>query len=114
MVARRQGDPGPRAAAHDRKGESRGSAAEGGGGRGRDGAAGCVVGCWILFSRLKEKHAPADGWAPGANALGSECPPSSADDRRLLLVYVGRAYCRVMLFLSLLILVCAGSLQKKK
>src|SRR3546814_20496415 len=85
MVARRQGDPGPRAAAHDRKGEPRGSAAEGGGGRGRDGAAGCVVGCWILFSRLKEKHAPADGWAPGANALGCECPPASADGRRLLL-----------------------------
>src|SRR3546814_10786685 len=85
MVARRQGDPGPRAAADDREGESRGSAAEGGGGRGRDGAAGCVVGCWILFSRLEEKHAPADGWAPGANALGCECPPASADGRRLLL-----------------------------
>src|SRR3546814_20968046 len=85
MVARRQGDPGPRAAAHDRKGESRGSAAEGGGGRGRDGAAGCVVGCWILFSRLKEKPAPADGWAPGANALGCDCPPASAAGARLLL-----------------------------
>src|SRR3546814_1380624 len=67
---RSQGDPGPRAAAHDREGEPGGGAAGGGGGIGRDGAAGCVVGCWILFSRLKEKHAPADGWAPGANALG--------------------------------------------
>src|SRR3546814_4363192 len=78
LGARRQGDPGPRAAAHDREGEPGGGAAGGGGGIGRDGAAGCVVGCWILFSRLKEKHAPADGWAPGANALGCECPPASA------------------------------------
>src|SRR3546814_3820841 len=85
LGARRQGDPGPRAAAHDREGEPGGGAAGGGGGIGRDGAAGCVVGCWILFSRLKEKHAPADGWAPGANALGCECPPASADGRRLLL-----------------------------
>src|SRR3546814_13498828 len=39
----------------------------------------------LFRSRGKEKHAPADGWAPVANALGCECPPASADGRRLLL-----------------------------
>src|SRR3546814_498955 len=72
LGARCQGDPGARTAAYDREGESGGGAGGGGGGRGRAGATGCVVGCWILFSRLKEKHAPANGWAPGANALGCE------------------------------------------
>src|SRR3546814_14167887 len=40
---------------------------------------------WKGFLPTKRMRSPADSQAPGANALGCECPPASAAGRRLLL-----------------------------